>query len=437
MPDLVLDYHRRKVPIDHPDLSITRAKLEYPAENVSFSYLGSIGKICCTSWFYGTDTWRYFSATILHKEVFTDKSVFLAGVPLIGLSAVARLIDKWNHYICRCYYSYGYIYAYIEGSYTYLGEVNFPFPAGGIAIRFGASGSAIILGAWAPSSPMDPLDPPSPEASVQVIDTTFTSGYFGVLPLMQESYAKSGSGGSSSISFVLPSSTPGNKALAVLEVSPELVEPRLVGPSLSKELIEITYDMDIPEYLKLEKKRYDLLKSKGFTDEEIKLIFGVEPLHQIDVNGVSWGAFEFRNNSPTNIIAVYSDNQLKSGAVERQVEFTRSKGLRVFKPPKDYGEAVSQYNELRREFKHWLAGKDDYAFFTLGDEVFNTFQNVDFYYGELIEHKTHYSQLRRVSEYELRRRFNDLMRKLSKVTVLTEERDKHLSKLSKIVKLGW
>ena len=44
MPDLVLDYHRRRTPIDHPDLSITRVKLEYPTVDVSMLYLYMIGK---------------------------------------------------------------------------------------------------------------------------------------------------------------------------------------------------------------------------------------------------------------------------------------------------------------------------------------------------------------------------------------------------------
>lgn len=28
MPDIVLDYHRLSTPMDHPDLSMTKAKLE-------------------------------------------------------------------------------------------------------------------------------------------------------------------------------------------------------------------------------------------------------------------------------------------------------------------------------------------------------------------------------------------------------------------------
>jgi len=39
MPDIVLNNHRLKTPIDHPDFSITRAKLEYPTVGVSFASL--------------------------------------------------------------------------------------------------------------------------------------------------------------------------------------------------------------------------------------------------------------------------------------------------------------------------------------------------------------------------------------------------------------
>jgi len=45
--------------------------------------------------------------------------------------------------------------------------------------------------------------------------------------------------------------------------------------------------------------------------------------------------------------------------------------------------------------------------------------------------------LKNVPEWELWRRLEALEEKLSKVTVLTEERDKHMEKLKTIKKLGW
>jgi fructose-1,6-bisphosphatase/sedoheptulose 1,7-bisphosphatase-like protein len=55
----------------------------------------------------------------------------------------------------------------------------------------------------------------------------------------------------------------------------------------------------------------------------------------------------------------------------------------------------------------------------------------------LIEHRTHYDQLKRVPEWELWRRLEELERRLEKVTVLTEERDKHISKVKEVKRLGW
>jgi hypothetical protein len=157
----------------------------------------------------------------------------------------------------------------------------------------------------------------------------------------------------------------------------------------------------------------------------------------VDLDAVSWGAFEFNGESPTNIIMIYGDNPYKSGAVQRQIDYARSRNLRVFTPPKDYNEAVSLYNKLKGDFKHWLAGKDNFAYMVLGDESLDLFQNVDSYYGELLEHKTHYDQLKQVPDWELRNRLNELRDRLLKVNVLVDERDKHLGKLNEILKRGW
>jgi hypothetical protein len=158
---------------------------------------------------------------------------------------------------------------------------------------------------------------------------------------------------------------------------------------------------------------------------------------QVDLDSVSLGAFEFSEKSATNIIMVYGDNPYKSGAVQRQIDYAKSRNLRVFTPQKDYSEAVSLYNKLKGDFKHWIAGKDNFAYMVLGDESLDLFQNVDFYYGELMEHKTHYQQLKMVPDWDMRNRLNELKDKLLEVNVLIYERDKHLGKLNEILKRGW
>jgi hypothetical protein len=92
---------------------------------------------------------------------------------------------------------------------------------------------------------------------------------------------------------------------------------------------------------------------------------------------------------------------------------------------------------LRSKYRDWIAGKDNYTYQTLGWEELDLFQTVDFYYGELLEHRTRYYQLKQVPDTEIRSRLEELIDRLSKVTVLTDERDKHIAKAREVLKKGW
>ncbi|MCC5990380.1 MAG: hypothetical protein LM558_02570 [Thermosphaera sp.] len=167
----------------------------------------------------------------------------------------------------------------------------------------------------------------------------------------------------------------------------------------------------------------------------IKLFKDVDESRGIDRASVTVGAFEA--SPPTSIVTVFSGNPYTGDrAIDVQKEYARSKGLKVLRPPKDYREAVEQYMSLRAEC-NWLAGKDSYAYQALGLEELDLFQNVDFYYGELLEHRTHYQQLKQVPDAKTRGRLEELADRLSKVTVLAEERDKHIAKAKKILRVGW
>jgi hypothetical protein len=166
----------------------------------------------------------------------------------------------------------------------------------------------------------------------------------------------------------------------------------------------------------------------------MKLVFGYVPKHQVDLDAVTWGVFEFYpDKAPTVIVTITGDNPYKTGAIDRQ----KAKAKRVFTSPKDYSEATVLYKQLVKDYPHWIAGKDSFAYQTLGLEIFDLLQNIDFYYGELLEHKTHYQQLKQISPKEIENRLNELVDKLSKVSALTEERDKHISKAREILKRGW
>ncbi|MCC6059240.1 MAG: hypothetical protein LM563_03235, partial [Thermofilum sp.] len=230
---------------------------------------------------------------------------------------------------------------------------------------------------------------------------------------------------------------PPAQAIVEVEVEGSGTQEDPYRPLLGRNLVEIASLQGLPEFLYREAKRYEILRAKGFTEDEMKLLLGYVPQHQVDLDAVTWGAFEFSEKSPTNIIIVTGDNPYQQGAISRHVELARSKNLKTLRPPRNYGEAVAQYNRLKKDFPHWLAGKDNYAYQTLGLEELDLFQNVDFYYGELVEHRIHYQQLKQVPEWELWSRIEELERRLEGVRVLTEERDRHLEKLNAVKKIGW
>jgi len=453
MPDLVLDYHRLKVPLDHPDLSVTtakiadsaiatakiadsavtKAKLEYPTVDVSFAYLAAIDKVVfCSHWTYGY--------SVLTRNSFADKAVFGACQVNRYSLMMGRVVDKGNFYFSV--YDPGvttgdhYLAKYVAGAGTGLGSEAIDIDNSGRGLMISCSGSSIKSMRFELPAPRDPLSLPSPNYTIAVTDTSFASGYFGYRPL-RETYAHGGS--TPDAVYLKPPASEVPRALMIIEVeatgdgSPE--SP--FRPLLSETLVDVSELRNAPDFLKIEKRKYDVLKARGFTEEEMKVLLGYVPQRQVDLDSVSWGSFEFSERSPTNIVVVTSDNPYEAGAINRQVEFAKKKGLKALRPPRDYDEAVSQYNELKRGFKHWLAGKDNYAYQTLGLEVFELFQSVDFYYGELIEHKAHCDQLKAVPRQEIERRLEELEERLKRIEVLHEERDKHLNKLREAVKRGW
>jgi len=419
VPELILDIHRSRIPIDHPDRAVTRAKLEYPTVDVRFAYLDAIDKLVPMP----SPEWDVIGAGT--SESFADKA--LEGI-CTDRAYVLRVRgpDTYNGYAAnldttRTTQDFS-VDKVVNKVVTILGAESVDLLSNSSHLcKLSASGSTLKGYRANMATP-----------KVTVTDTTFASGRCAVV-----------AGWGFRVPFVLayslrsPSSE-SPRALAVLEVeadgSGSTDDP--FRPLMSENLVDVS-ELQVPDFLKLEKRKYDILKAKGFTDEEMKTLLGYVPQHQVNLDSVSWGAFEFSDKSPTNIIVITSDNPYRQGAIDRQAESARKKGLRALRPPRDYDEAVSQYNELKRDFKHWLAGKDNYAYQTLGLEVFDLFQNVDFYYGELIEHKAHYDQLKMVPEQEIRRRLEELEEKLRRVGVLAEERDRHLSKLREVVRRGW
>jgi len=438
--------HRTAIPADHPDGSVTtakiadlavttgkiadravtRTKLEYPTVDVSFTYLHSIDK---TRW-HGPGAVQHFwhFGTV---DSFTDRSVWL---PLPNMfHALLRFIDGNNMYTTTLY-SDGttedfVINKRVGGTTTFLATEAVDIGTYDVYQVVGSISGSVLKGY------RDVSYTTNPTLRISATDTTFASGVFG--------YTKrrdwAGSGIHEGFAQLRSSMSPGLQALAIIEVETtgngSADDP--FGPKMKSELVEISNGLNVPDFLKIERKKYDVLKSKGFTDKEIKLLFGYVPRHQIDTATVSFGSFEFSSESATNIITVSGNNPYDSRAIEKQIEHARSRNLKVISPPKDYGEAVEQFRMLKKDFPHWLAGKDNYAYQTLGHEVFEIFQNVDFYYGELLEHKKHYDQIKQVPDFEISRRLDELESKLLKIDVLIDERDKHHDKLREMVRKGW
>jgi len=433
MPDIVLDYHRLKTPIDHLDFSVTRTKLEYPTVDVSFAYLASINKVKYSSF----STSGYI---VLTGDTFTDKAVWAA----TQVNALAIILGRYQDYRNAYYSQYNpaankadhTLVRLSAGTATTIATEAIDIDNKGRGLAISCSGSTIKSLRYEMLSAIDPLDLPAPSATISATDTTFASGLFG-FRFLRETNAHGGTE-SGSVWLKAPL-TPLPQAQTILELDIEgngKDEPFM--PSMSKNLVEISSLTGLPDFLYLESKKYQILRKKGFTDEEIQLLLGYVPQHQVDLNAVTWGAFEFHpDKSSTVIVIITGDNLYSPGAIERQ----KARAKRVFRAPRDYGEVVKLYKQLSKDYPHWLAGKDNFAYQALGLEVFELFQNVDFYYGELVEHRTHYDQIKQVPEHELWHRLDELENSLQRISglagVLAGERVDHMGKVKEIKKRGW
>jgi len=363
-----------------PDRSIGRSKARVSTEDVSLAYWFLIDKARHAPVnLQHTDDY----VTIVTDDSFTDKAIQSNLRNIYSLIARANYdninrrfsmyaIDWWTGYSTQDHYLRRFNSS--TNSYTTLAVEAVDLSDLPYLFTLSTSGSTI-------KSIRE-------TATISATDTVLASGSFGLYHLA----------GGINLHFdarLLAPVTPLPPALAVLEVevegsgAPE--DP--YRPLLSKNLVEIAQLTGLPEFLYREAKKYEILKAKGFTEEEMRILLGSIPQHEIDLGAVTWGAFEFKEDSPTNIIIITGDNPYQQGAIEKHIELARSKNLKVLKPPRNYGEAVAQFNQLKRDFQHWLAGKDNYVYQVLGLEELDLFQNIDFYHGEFIEHKAHYQQL--------------------------------------------
>lgn len=416
------------------DGGVGRVDLEVPSTS-QLAYLRALGKA------YARMIWtkRGSGLGTLYETVLTDKKV----VQLFKLSTnFICNVNRW-YGVNTLYYNYfdaslatadHKLYKVVNGTETELASEAVDL-SGIIHASLQVSGSALKSCRSSPGQvrDVDTIDPCA-WSSISATDTSISSGRFGNYYYSGDSYA---------IDFGMirdvASQLPNAVAVIEAEVAGDGVnEP--FRPLLVSDLREVDPTLhSVPPHVAVEAKRYRMLRSKGFTDEEIEYLLGRIPKHQIDIASVSWGAFDYREGETNMLIVITRDNPYRQGAVLRQVEYAKARGLMAIRPPRDYREAVEQYRLFRKRFSYWIAGKDNYAYHVLGVPELEAFQVADFYYGFLIDHKIEpqRSQLKNVSDNVLRETISMWIKRLERVSVLTEERDKHIDKLRKVLKLGW
>jgi hypothetical protein len=437
MPDLVLEYHRLKTPIDHPDGSVTTPKIASGAVTPSrISTLLSEG-INAVNWFIATGL-----DIIHHENPHSDHTVTLLNKTLSDYSAIYISRDNMRMYHRSQYptWNSGYTHEMMTGATTQDHKLIKWTAGTTTALAYEAvdlsdyhylygidiSGSSFkCYRAWVTAKTIS-----SATAKFTATNTAYASGYIGI--------------GFTRGYYPIPYAVPtwfsafsrGVEALAIAEMEVEgsgrPEDP--YRPSFSSQLIEIPSVQNLPSFLYREAKKYQMLRNKGFSDEEIELLLGYAPQRQVDLDSVTWGAFEFHpDKASTVVITITGDNPYKPGAIERQ----KARAKRAFSIPKSYDDAVALYNQLKRDYPHWLAGVHNWCYQIFGHEFFDWLQNVDFYYGELLEHKAHYNQLKQVDPKEIEGRLLGLKSKLERMSVLPEERDKHLRKVEELLRKGW
>jgi len=226
-------------------------------------------------------------------------------------------------------------------------------------------------------------------------------------------------------------SSSGPQAIVIAELPVENAQIVLPRNVVADERLNM---LNIPVRVKRAAKIYRKLKEKGFTDEEIEMM-RIPVKKGIDTLSVTWGAFDFKpSRSSMAIIAIYSGNPYNSKAVESIAEYVKSRGGRVYKI-KDWKQAIEVYSELKKDHSYFEAGKDNFVYHATGIEVFKLAQVADFYYGNLVEHKRHYNEIKRANDNYIRALITRYKSALQKYN--TDVAKKHVAKLDEIERKGW
>jgi len=363
---------------------ITRSKLEYPTEDVTFAYLAAINKTELVE--------VYYSALVATVDEFTDKAIQNVATGDAVMLAYGRYNgsdDSYYHQHAPTLSTADHrLIKLVGGSESVLASESVDLnDAYGYLYKLSISGST--LKGYRSDMTTE---------KISATDTSFASGKWGVGTTYNTRYGSTGSFGAK----LLAPSSPLTKPKGI-------VECEITGSGTSEDPFRPN--------LKQELSKHDK--------------FG-----NIDKLSITWGAFDHKPEHNTMLICITGGNAYTGDkAIEKQIEHAKRKNLKVVKPPRDYHEACRVYSELRKEFD-FIAGKDNFAYMTLGHEDFEAMQAADTYYGRIIDmgDKKAYKN---VPEFEMRRTLAMWKERLKRAKVMKSEANKHIEKIEKVERVGW
>ena len=381
MPQIVSGIWGKVRTDDILDRAVTRAKLEYPTEDVSFALLAVIDKLKRIVWAIGEGVGH---GTL---DSFTDKAIEGQG----GGDAhwFGRWVDKDNFYVLKITTGAStadfLIGKNVGGTYSDLATESVDLNSTGYLCKLEISGSTL-------NAYRDDMS----TAKITTTDTDISSGSFGTL-----TYYRAGSRFTDHIGCYLRApSSPLPKPFAIIEVpvtGSGKTEEDPIRPQLPQDLRdpkELGLNIDKP---------------------------------QVNLKSVTYGAIDYKGGN-TMIIAIY-----KHGAPyldPKRFEDVLAIAKNKWKVPSNVQEAEEIWKELKKANPDMIAGKHTIAYHLIGDANIEPCSVADFYHGNLIQEQ----KIKGVPEWELRRTLLRWKDRLEKARINSELKEKHMKKLEECLK---
>jgi len=433
-----IDMGSKKI-VNLAERSIPRTWLEYPTEDVTFTYLAAINKLRTISGYGGA---RALAQWILTTDSFTDKGIESDIKSYTDGFFAHRWKDVNNWYECPYHCaakstSDHRISKVVGGSRTDLATESVDLNRRELYLGI-VSGSTLksdrrVNGTF----------------ELSATDTSLTSGSLGL------------GNADSNYNDVTPAQLGAQIKPPSSSITPTLIiaEFDIVGvgtnedpirPNVVQKLIEVNEavkrGINVPDYVIEEAKKYHKLRNKGFTDDEIKALLGYIPQHQVDLGNVTWGAFDFEHNkSPTvtqglrkaspYFVVLIKGGNFYTGieAIKKQIEYVKSRNLYIrviTNVPRD--KAIEIYKELKARGHDFIAGVDDLWYQLNGSADIEPLAVADFYYGNVINLRR--LDLSKVVDAD--RTLKMWLDRLNKSRVSESIKEKHRRKLIEVMKKG-